>query len=409
MSDIINTSLYTTTIFIMLMKSKKQINREHYLKNKSDINAKRKAKREAKKAELEALKIAVNQNTQSAITSQSQPTQPELTIDHVTQPDITQPTQPQIQQPNELNISISGLKIRMPDYREFLNASNEKYNIRFGEDKLIKRWIRQTRSKAVLVEGGSGIGKTAFAKYYATLHKDPCIFFSCHSTIDKDELCGSMQLENNSSVYILGAIFQAIEISKQSPTKRAFLILDELNTLTPEAQKNLNEKLNFHEGVYNETLGMKFKLDSDCEILVYATANPSSYAGTFELNRELKSRFKIFQWPDFTDSQLKQIINDQYKTIADTTIENILQLRAKIKSAEKEGKLNEGLDPREILRFCETFEDMKTNEKATNEEALKTACREDLFGKYAITDDEDQIRLITELIESDLGVNLKDD
>ena len=84
-------------------------------------------------------------------------------------------------------------------------------------------------------------------------------------------------------------------------------------------------------------------------------------------------------------------------------------MRGKIRSAEKEGKLNEGLDPREILRFCETYEDMRTIEKATHEESLKTAVKEDLYGKYSITDDEDQIRLIEELIESDLGVNLKDD
>lgn len=386
------------------MKSKKQINKEHYLKNKDEINAKRKAKREAKKEEIENLKASLAQN-QTNVKVNTEATAPQTPQTEAPQTEATAP-QTHAPQTAPKELMNGSLKIQSPSYQEFLNASNEVYNIRFGEDKLITRWLRQLRSKAVLVVGGSGIGKTAFAKHHATKEGSPCLFFSCHSGITQDELCGSMQLVNNSSVYILGSIFQAIEVANQSPNKRAYLILDELNTLTPEAQKNLNEKLNFHEGVYNETLGMKFKLNSDCEILVYATANPSSYAGTYDLNRELKSRFKIFQWPDFTDSQLTQIIKAQYKTIEDSTIENILQLRSKIKNAEKESKLNEGLDPREILRFCETYEDIRSNDKGTHEEALLIASKEDLFGKFAITDDEDQIRLIKELIESDLGVNI---
>src|SRR4030067_1179363 len=168
------------------MKSKNEINREHYLKHSSEINAKRKAKREAKKEELESLRIAVNQNTQSQImpaqTPQSDQTPQTPQSDQTRQT----PQTPQSDgQPIESIISNGSIKIRKPNYKEFLNASIEKYNIRFGEDKLIKRWMRQTRSKAVLVEGGSGIGKTAFCKYIATKQSDPCIFFSCHSTIDE--------------------------------------------------------------------------------------------------------------------------------------------------------------------------------------------------------------------------------
>ena len=62
-----------------------------------------------------------------------------------------------------------------------------------------------------------------------------------------------------------------------------------MNALEPELQKLLNPLLDDRRHITAN--GKQFKLNNDAKLIVIATMNPSTYAGTSPLNEDLRSRF----------------------------------------------------------------------------------------------------------------------
>ena len=299
-----------------------------------------------------------------------------------------------------------GIQIIEPDYRALLNATNEKYMQRGNEFKNIDMAFEMNYKKGLLFAGGSGIGKTLMGLYYSTIRKYPCVFMSCHSGITKDELIGSYQLVNGSSAYVLGEIIQAIICANASPTKRSLLLLDEINCLESSTMKILNEMLRFKDGIVIPELGIKYKLNEGCQVLVFCTANPLSYSGTNELNPELESRLEIIKLNDLSSDELKDLVNDGYK-IDSTLLDNLIRLKELIDESNRESKLDKGFDTREFIKMIDHYS-VKRKNNIDHDQAISSALFNCLYGKFTLSDDPDQMVFVNETVESCLGFNVKD-
>jgi len=301
-----------------------------------------------------------------------------------------------------------GIQIIEPDFKSLLNATDQKYMQRGNEFKKIDLSFEMDYKKGLLFSGGSGIGKTLMGLYYSTIRNYPCVFMSCHSGITKDELIGSYQLVNGSSAYVLGEILQAIICANDpaNKTKRSVLILDEINCLESSTMKILNEMLRFNDGLVIPELGIKYKLNPDCHVLVFATANPLSYSGTNELNPELESRLEIIKLNDLTSDELKDLVNDGYK-IDSSLLDNLIRLKELIDESNRESKLDKGFDTREFIKMIDHYSVMRKN-NFDHDESIKDSLFACLYGKFTLSDDPDQMVFINETIESCLGFNVKD-
>lgn len=301
---------------------------------------------------------------------------------------------------------INGMRIIEPNFLSLLNATKEKYKQRSDEIKSLDLAFDREYKKGIMFQGGSGVGKTLLCLYYATMRKLPCVFLSCHSGITKDELIGSYQLVDNNSAYVLGELIQAIICANNSPEKKAVLVLDELNCLNSDTMKILNEMLRFKDGIIIPELGIKYRLNPDCKILVLATGNPLSYQGVNELNAELESRFEIIQVPDLSSEELRDLINTDYK-IDSEFLDNLIRLKEMIVEANVDSKLDKGFDTREFVKVIDQYSQLTSN-GYTHERATIKAITSCLYGKFSISDDDDQTRFVRETIESTLGIQQKE-
>ena len=154
--------------------------------------------------------------------------------------------------------------------------------------------------------GPKGTGKTLVIAHFASENKIPIIQYDCSENTRKGDLIGRYILRGDETAYQLGVLPSAIELANE--TGQAILVLEELNALAPNMQKQLNQLLDWRRHVFADN-GKTYTLNKGAKLLVCATMNPSTYGGVFELNEDLISRWAQI-WVEFpTETEEQQIAN----------------------------------------------------------------------------------------------------
>jgi hypothetical protein len=154
--------------------------------------------------------------------------------------------------------------------------------------------------------GPKGTGKTLVIAHYASENNIPIIQYDCSENTRKGDLIGRYILRGDETEYQLGVLPTAIELANDK--RKAILVLEELNALAPNMQKQLNQLLDWRRHVFADN-GKTYKLNKGAKLLVCATMNPSTYGGVFELNEDLISRWAQV-WVEFpTVEEEKSIVN----------------------------------------------------------------------------------------------------
>ena len=154
--------------------------------------------------------------------------------------------------------------------------------------------------------GPKGTGKTLVIAHYASENNIPIIQYDCSENTRKGDLIGRYILRGDETEYQLGVLPTAIELANDK--RKAILVLEELNALAPNMQKQLNQLLDWRRHVFADN-GKTYKLNKGAKLLVCATMNPSTYGGVFELNEDLISRWAQV-WVEIpTVEEEKSIVN----------------------------------------------------------------------------------------------------
>ncbi|NIS94622.1 MAG: AAA domain-containing protein [Nitrosopumilaceae archaeon] len=308
-----------------------------------------------------------------------------------------------------LGNKFSGIDVVYPNWKNKLQENIIPYMERNGEiDLIIEQGLGS--DKILNICGESGIGKTLLCKTIAQKLKSPLVFVGCHDNLTSDDLEGSIQLLPNDQTkevqtkYVLGGIAQAIHCANNSETKLCVLVFDEINTLLPNVQKILNNRTNFKEGIEINSIGLKLKLNDGCQILCLATQNPAHYNGTYPLNTELLSKIEALALDDLDDKRIIQLLKDTYDDLlSPDLIEQIIEFKNTMVNNHVNGKLDKGIDTREVIAFCNSYK-RAINNKRKEDQALKIACHMNFYAKYSTMGKPDQEKISKETIESCFGI-----
>jgi len=252
--------------------------------------------------------------------------------------------------------------------------------------------------KPLLVRGPKGIGKTlSIASWVAHRPKMPFIHYDCSEGTKESNLVGrSIIHKDGTTPFKLGVIPTAIELANKS--KVAVLCLEEVGSLPPAMQKLLNPLLDWRCGLYVDALNKSFHLNKDSRLIVFATTNPSSSGGVFELNHDLKSRFAIWNW-DYPSTQDESKLVNSYGVPEDFA-EGLLRLANETRALEKKGNLDYGISTRDI---ADCFDLYRSYERTAGIDARQLVVELKILGNY---DDEDHLNTVKSRIESIFGKSI---
>jgi MoxR-like ATPase len=158
----------------------------------------------------------------------------------------------------------------------------------------------------LLLKGPKGDGKSLSIIAYAAMNKIPLVIQECSEDTKKYDLQGSQFIIGQETVFSLGCIPTAIDVANE--TGYCILMLEEINALTPQVQKQLNAVTDFRKMCSIPHIGRTYRLQPGAQIWVVGTMNPTVYGGTYDLNEDLKSRFEEIEVTYPMHEQEKRIL-----------------------------------------------------------------------------------------------------
>ena len=262
-------------------------------------------------------------------------------------------------------------EINVEQYKPFQWTTYIQANEELDDILLI---IEKSQAPNILIEADKGVGKTTLAYEIAMQIGAHIVGYPCSSGTREGDLKGRVASRNG--LYQLGYIIVAIEIANE--TGKCILYLDELNALEPELQKMLNSVLDDRRCI--PANGKMFKVNKGCKLIVIATMNPSTYAGTVPLNEDLRSRFvgQIWDYPKV--AHLEKVLD--WTDIPEDTIKKpLLQLAQDSFNLKVKGEVDYVLTTRDLADFNRIYRVFKEAGK-TREQCLAKALSYTVYIKY---------------------------
>jgi MoxR-like ATPase len=157
-------------------------------------------------------------------------------------------------------------------------------------------------------------------------------------------------------IYQLGVIPTAIELANEYG--KAIVCFEEFNTLTPNMQKVTNQLLDFRHHAYVPALGKTFKVNEGCELGIFATCNPDTYGGTYELNEDLYSRLTTY---DMSYPQREEEVNilqqlyEEYEDELGDTFPQFVTLAVETRMGYNKNDYHYALSTRDICYLVSNY------------------------------------------------------
>lgn len=145
----------------------------------------------------------------------------------------------------------------------------------------------------LVLVGPKGNGKSLSLASWAALKHYPLVTVDCSEDLRTAKLLGSFTLRGNETPFVLGPVTTAFEIANECGN--CILNFEEINALSPQAQKILNPVLDFRKRVEVPEAGKVFELEPGKTLWVTGSMNTAGYGGTHQLNEDLMSRVDLAQ------------------------------------------------------------------------------------------------------------------
>lgn len=288
------------------------------------------------------------------------------------------------------------IEVIEPDYSVFIPQQVPPYVPTNGELEILD--VHFEAGVPVLFVGPKGVGKTLSIAHYAYQKGIPLIQFDCSETTKRQDLLGRYVLLDGEVKFMLGVLPQAIQAANKFGA--AVLVLEELNALTPQMQKVLNQLLDWRGHVFVPEVSRVYKLKDGAKLLIAATMNPSTYGGVYALNEDLKSRFSqlFIEYPDEKKEQeiVETVVGDE---VPSSLVKAIIQLAKETRNGWESGELSYALSPRDVVQFLTLVKVYL--DRFDSDTALKYALRTAVVGKY---EDKSERETVVRRIQSIFGV-----
>ena len=259
-----------------------------------------------------------------------------------------------------------------------------------GEKKEITDLIL-TGKHNVLLEGEKGTGKTMMIYDICRKNKIALFEMSCGAGMNKGDIIGRPQIDNDGSYFEMGFLPKAFELANH--WKQLVFYLDEFNVLPHDEQIRFNKPLDKRRSVYAN--GKEFRLDDGVKITFVATINPINYGGVNTLTESIRSRFigKVLPYP--TTNELLKLID--WTDVPDETRDCLLTLCQQIVGLKNKGQIDYIFSPRDIDQFCDVYRTYISTWK------LEDVLNNVILIKYNDSQEREQVRI---RINETFGVNI---
>lgn len=211
------------------------------------------------------------------------------------------------EQKKELKEYINGdstqIEILRPPVTDYLYMNAPPYVDVFN---LLPLYHKLMFQENLLVRGPKGDGKSLSIVALASLTQTPLITIPCSEDVKKKDLVGSFFIKGSETPFMLGTLATAIDVANEYG--RAILAFEEVNALTPQTQKQLNEFLDFRKSVSIPQVGKTYRLREGATLWAVGLMNPSLYGGTYDLNEDFRSRWLEIEIGHPTKDQERAIL-----------------------------------------------------------------------------------------------------
>ena len=207
----------------------------------------------------------------------------------------------------------------------------------------------QFSAPTVLV-GPKGTGKSLSVAEWAGTRKIPLVTFDCSEDVRRTHLYGSFVLRGDQTPFVLGPIATAIEIANERGA--CVLNFEEINALTPQMQKTLNPITDWRQRLEIPEAQRVFALNPGAKLWVMGSMNTAVYGGIYELNEDLKSRFRFISIGYPTLTQERKILaegNSSKSQASVPAIEGLLTLAGE----SRQETFGYALSTRDIVQVLE--------------------------------------------------------
>lgn len=201
----------------------------------------------------------------------------------------------------------------------------------------------------IMLKGPKGVGKSLSYMSWAHVHNIPIVSIECSEDTKKYDLMGSPFIIGDETVYVLGGIPTAIDIANE--VGQCILAFEEVNSLTPQVQKQLNAISDFRQSVSIPSVGKSYRLREGAKIWIVASMNPAIYGGTYDLNEDLKSRFEEIEISYPQDNQERQILKSVGTAVDKDLLGSFLMLAKETRS----GTVGYPLSTRDLVRITNSL------------------------------------------------------
>lgn len=252
-------------------------------------------------------------------------------------------------------VSAEELVARVPD--DYVATGMEEY--------LAKKMF----GSPLLLKGPKGAGKTMGIEKVLADRGICMVRHPCTEDDTARTMFGSRRVDGD---FQLGPVTSAIDVANSEGG--CALVLEEINALSPRTQKALNSVTDYRREVQLAGIGKTFRLNPGAHLWVVGTANPN-YAGTYDLNEDLISRFTVVDVGYMSEELEKKALLRQFvryferepKAVERVTVGRLVDLATYTRT----GTLKYALSTRELVDIVRSWSEHGTLGPALRETQAK--------------------------------------
>ena len=286
--------------------------------------------------------------------------------------------------------------LRDIDYEQYV--SDEVPDYVEINDELLHIETTLDLGENLIQQGPQGIGKTLSFEKVARERGIPYIPFDCSKDTKRSHLVVQttfgIDSDGNKKVEFIPAAIPKAMIAANEYGE-AMLVLEEMNALSPNMQKMVNQISDYREAIEISEAGGIIKVNEDSKLMVGATMNPSSVSsGIFDLNTDLRSRFNELNRQFPNNKKLQDILRvngvpSKIGSNYDGVRQQIATFIESIHSHAEQNKVSYEFSPRDAVRFGKMWNGyyekmLDMNDQGMNEEteSLRRCLETAVLGKF---------------------------
>jgi len=205
----------------------------------------------------------------------------------------------------------------------------------------------------LILKGPKGAGKNINIEFLAATAGVPLLTQPCCEDTSVRDLIGAFGVEGDQVYFQLGALPAAVDVANEEGG--CILLLDEINTLPPTAQKILNAMCDYRQEVSIPKIGKSFRVNPGCRIWVVGTMNPN-YGGTYNLNEDFRSRFEFIEVNYMPKEKEKELLYSQFPQGQPSASERrTVELLHTLAGETRSGQMEYSLSTRDLVQFVDNF------------------------------------------------------